>query len=502
MISRSRLSSLGLCGLLGLASCASYTTQRSPEILDKPADWEPLPYHVAVIPVAKGDVVRTDEGADRSGAGFAFQFQDVVRADGAADSVGDPITASLEQVLTANSFQEVTVLPRPTEAQYAVLGEEGLASYWVAAAREAKADLLLSVDAFSYPEKPRSSAELLSFALFLAGPVELFFPDREYKLDGVRLDASLYDLQGLDAPDFESIAKLMNHLDGGGELEATAKAQRASNIRDFQFEPVRGGAIQGTLRVFIVSPPDIKFRFGDRLGGGPGKLSFWSSVLIPSAWLQRDSDSFSERLTADTSLVLAQDLAREIVEGDFEYIVGSRRNRQGLVLDARTARLERMEGTNDVLKLTAKIRANDQELAYPEVRIMDRMYAISLDADQRSVGSQLAQNVRSAAADGEVFGTIQTLAGVEDGFAQELQLYLPAPKEMGLRPVSDQGISELVPLESIQLSLGEDLGSQGVRPKSWTFGLDSVYSDQELEQMIASPVAGSSSTIQSDFGSR
>lgn len=501
MILRSRLSTLGLLGLLGLASCASYTTERTPELLDKPSDWEPLPYHVAVIPVDERDVVRTGDGEGRSGAGFAFQFQDVDRAEGEAIGAADPITASLEEVLTANSFQQVTVLPRPTEAQYEVLGDDGLASYWVAAAREAKADLLLSVDAFSYPEKPQSSAELLSFALFLAGPVELLFPDREYKLDGVTLEASLYDLQGLNAPDFETIAMLMEHLEGDNSLEASAKAQRASNIQDFQFEPVRGGAIQGTLREFIVSPPDIKFRFGDRLGGGPGKLSFWTSIFIPSAWLQRGSDSFSERLTADTSLVLAQDLAREIVEGDFKYVVG-RSNRQGLVLDARHARLERMAGTNEVLKLTAKIRASDQALAYPEVRILDQSYAIALDADQRTLGSRLAQEVKSAAADGEVFGTIRDLAVPADGFEQELLLYLPAPMEVSLQRTGLDPISDLVPIETIQLSLGEDLGSQGVRPKSWTFGLNSVYSDEQIEQMKASPVRGSSSTIQSEFGSR
>jgi len=183
-------------------------------------------------------------------------------------------------------------------------------------------------------------------------------------------------------------------------------------------------------------------------------------------------------------------------------MVGGRRNREGLVLDAREARLARMAGTEDVLKLTAKIRANDQALAYPEVRIMDRQYAISLDADPREFGSRFSREVRAAAADGEVYGMIQKLEEPSDEFAQELVLYLPAPIETGIRPVGGQGISELVPLETIQLSLGEDLGSQGVRPKSWTFALNKVYSEEQPEEMKASPVAGSSSTIQSDFGSR
>ncbi len=487
------------CAAMAFSSCASYTTDRPEKMVDMPADWQPLPYHVAVVPFDSSKVEALPDGKDRSGAPFSFDFKPL-SADSEADrSDFDLLTERLEGVLETNAFRKVTVLPRPSAVEYDALFAAGLLpSYWVAAAREAEADLLLDIDSFSYPVKPKSRAELLSFALFLAGPVELLFPDREYYFEGVNLEASLYDIEGLDAPRYRDRRHLLKtvELAGSDAADGAVASDALATASDFQFEPIQGGAIQGTLRQFIVSPPSMKFRFGDRLGGGPGRLSFWTSVFIPSAWLQRDSDAFAERLTDDTAIALAQDLAREIVEGDYAYIVGPARSATGLLFDAKTANLRASETMEGVLELTARIRRPATAFDRPQVRVMGRTYSIAFQADPLPPGAALQKMVIQRAGDETVLGSMVPVGDSSEGFDQAMTLYLPAPMEVGAYSASFADLSPLVPIDSVQLSLGEDLGSRGFREKSWTFDLAAVYSEDELEALQAGPVFDTSSTLQ------
>ena len=489
---------LALGAVMALSSCASYTTDRPEKLVNVPSDWQPLPYHVAVIPFDASKVKALADGSDRSGAAFEFEFKPLA-ADSEEDRGDfDLLTERLQGVLGTNAFRKVTVLPRPSAFEYEALFAAGLLpSYWVAAAREAEADLLLDIDSFSYPVKPRSRAELLSFALFLAGPVELLFPDREYYFDGVNLEASLYDIEGLDAPRYRDRQHLLGTValassdgdDGSVANDALATAS------DFQFEPIQGGAIQGTLRQFIVSPPSMKFRFGDRLGGGPGKLSFWTSIFIPSAWLQRGSSAFSERLTDDTAIALAQDLAREIVEGDYAYIVGPARSATGLLFDAKTASLEASPSMEGVLELKARIRRPATAFDRPQVRVMGRTYSIAFQPGVLTPNTSLRTQVFERASADTVMASMTPATDSSEGFDQEMTLYLPSPKEVGVFSASFSELSPLVPLDSVQLSLGEDLGSRGFREKSWTFDLAAVYSEDDLEALQIDPVLSSSSTI-------
>lgn len=488
-----------LCAALLFSSCAAYTTKRPEKLADMPVDWQPLPYHVAVVPFDSSKVEALPEGDDRSGAAFSFEFKPLAAASDEDRGDFDLLTERLQGVLEANAFRKVTVLPRPTASEYEALFAAGLLpSYWVAAAREAEADLLLDVDSFSYPVKPKSSAELLSFALFLAGPVELLFPDREYELDGVNLEASLYDIEGLDAPRYRDRRHLLGtvELASSDGADGTVASDALATASDFQFEPIQGGAIQGTLRQFIVTPPSMKFRFGDRLGGGPGRLSFWTSLFIPSAWLQRDSAAFAERLTDDTAIALAQDLAREIVEGDYAYIVGPVRSATGLLFDAKTATLNASESMKGVLELKARIRRPATAFDRPQVRVMGRTYSIAFQTSTLAPGTSLQNTVLQRAEQDTVIASMRPVSNSRDGFDQALTLYLPAPSEVGAFSASFTELSPLVPLDSVQLSLGEDLGSRGFREKSWTFDLASVYSEDELEELQQDPVLGSSSILQ------
>ncbi|QDV04589.1 hypothetical protein Poly30_00800 [Planctomycetes bacterium Poly30] len=505
--SRTKLSvaSLAALAVLPLVSCVSYTTERPLKLTGAPADWQPLPYHVAVIPMDESKVQVLPDGVDRQGAPFAFDFQPLGAASGQSRDEHSLLTLRLCEVLEANAFSTVKVLPRPTVEEYEALSSAGLLpSYWVAAAREARADLLLDVDSFSYPVKPESRANLLSFALFLAGPVELFFPDRSYSFEGVNLEASLYDIEGLEAPRYFSTAQLLRTLELAGTdgEEGSVASDAIARASDFQFEPVQGGTIQGTLRQFIVSPDPLEFRFGDRLGGGPSKPAFWTSVLIPSAWLQQDSGAFSEKLTNDTAIALAQDLAREIVEGDHAYIVGRPSSASGLLFDAKTASLTRSESMDGVLELHANIRRPASAFDRPQVRVMGKTYSIDFRTGAPALAPMPGPDLRSAvlasAQEGRVLGDLQAVDGLDGRYDQSITLYLPAPTEVGVRGASTSlfpSLSPLVPLESVQLILGEDLGSRGFREKSWTFNFDRVYSESELERLMTGTVAASSSTI-------
>ncbi|MEM6672389.1 MAG: hypothetical protein AAF726_06065, partial [Planctomycetota bacterium] len=61
-----------IAGAALLASCASYTTSRPVEIDDASDDWRRLPYHVALIPIHAGETARSNAGAERNGAPFAY----------------------------------------------------------------------------------------------------------------------------------------------------------------------------------------------------------------------------------------------------------------------------------------------------------------------------------------------------------------------------------------------------------------------------------------------
>lgn len=467
----------------------SYQTARPMELSDKPEDWRALPYHVALVPVDAAEVNSMEVGADRKCAPFDYTF------GGAHEAGGDLVTRTLRDVLAGDAFHRVTVLTPPTAAEYSQLEDGGLAAYWLAAAREVNADLLLDVDSFSYPVKPRSKGELLSYALFLAGPVELLFPDREYKFDEVDLAVTLYDVAGLRGVGVTSRDALMGlvEADASGEDEISeVDRDRLRAARAFEL-----GAAGGVLRQFRVSPADLKFRFGDRLGAGPSSGSFWTSLIIPSALLQREAEDFSARLTNDATIALAQDLAREIIEGDFEYIVRPRAKQKGLLFDATSATLARSEEVEGFLELRAPVQLpTTRDLLEPNVRLGDRSWTIDL---VRGEVADLATRARQAAQDGSALAIARPLGGT-GVYDQELLVLVPAESNL-MQASYGADLSPAAPLDTFQIELTEDLATGGDAKQSWTFDLERSLGKEATAALLESgSVTPEGSTINSTVG--
>ncbi len=464
------------------SSCASYTTARSAKLDDVPDAWSRLPYHVAIIPANNSIVTGTDEGNDRNGSPFQFEF------DGLTESGGDILTQSLSGTLSKNTFRKVTVLQPPTPSEYAFLGDDLMPTYWVAAAREAQADLLLEVESFTHPVKPKSRAKPLSFLLYLFGPVELLFPDREYSFDGVNLAVSLYDMASVEAPAFSSRAALTQMVES--TVRQTAEPEQARTIDEAARFRLAGGA--GTLRQFRLTPGDLSYRFGDRLGKSAASASFWTSILIPSALLAKNSSSFSERVTRDAALALGHDLARDIVDGDFEYIVRPSGPRDGLLFDARDATLARSGAMKGVLELRARVRMPSASIDRPAVWVAGREYQILFESSV-GVGS-LEPLVRSSIENGYAVGMTSPLAGEDEEFRQLLTVYLPDPTALAVSgggtlpasfPMAQIEAADDAPIDVVQLRLGERLGALGNRARSWTFDLEDIVEPDVLKALQA-----------------
>ena len=492
---RTRLRSIvGLTAIATLASCMSYRTARPVELEDQPKTWDPLPYHVAIVPLNASEVICTGENAEKSGSEFNFEFGDVCSTE------LDEITRNLEAVLRANAFSEVTVLPPPTEEEYALLGDDGLASYWTAAAREHHADLLLDVNSFEYPTKPSSGALWHSYALFLTGPLELMFPDRKYEFDDVSLAVTLYDVSSLGGPPFESraqLVRLMEQRSAGNEM-STGQRNAAQAVDEFAL-----GTQGGVVRQFRVRPEDLRYRFGDRLGKGATSGSFWTSVIVPSALLQNNSEHFSSELTTTSSRAIAKDLAREIAEGDYEFIVQPSSKVDGLEFDARNVRIIESPKIPGALELHARLRRPNSGVSRPTVRIGAAEYDIRVVEDAAEFPSNLA-SMKQICSSGAVPALLTENRIEGDRMDHDLVILLPGTS---LIEAAAKPLPERAPTNVVQLRLNEQSGNRS-RMQSWTFSLDGVLDPEELDTLVrrskpqaldAAPIEASSDTKSASF---
>lgn len=464
-----------IAGAALLASCASYTTSRPVEIDDASDDWRRLPYHVALIPIHAGETARSNAGAERNGAPFAYSFRDLAHdAEGGAGPV-DPVTESLVRVLQANTFSSVTVLPPPTTDELALLGDAGIDAYWAAAAREAKADLLLDVDSFEYPIRPDSHSKWYSYVLFLTGPLELLFPDRTYQFDDMSLGVTLYEVSELGGPLFPSrneLVEVMRTRGEGGDL-GEARERAADAVTDYAL-----GSEGGVLRQFRVRPEDIEFRFGDRLGRGMDSGSFWTSLFVPSTLLEKNSEHFSDEVTEVASLTLAQDLAREIAEGDYEYIVRPRTAVGDLTFDAQGASLVRSGRVPDALELRAGIR-NPQNIGPPRLRIGAAEYDVRFVEDLTQFPISWA-DVEADLGPMTLPAYIEPTPEREDGMDHQLIVLVPGPDHVS---VGDAALADGAPADVVQLFLTEGSGNR-TRSQSWTFGLEAALTEPEILALV------------------
>lgn len=256
----------GLLVALGLAGCG--TTRKLAHA--------PLPFHVAVLPIA---VHSTATGSNGAEAGLRLEL--------------DParLASTLATELDGRGFARATVLALPEELTaeaLANLSDGERDALWIAAAERAGTDLVLECELSFAPEVRGSINEKfwLNLPLFLlGGPFCYFVDDRSYRADA-RLRGSVYELQAM----FSERASLQDGRARLGQAEV-------------RFE-------------------SADFDFVDRAGGNVG--SYAASVLVPSGLLARETERITallgERVTAD----LARELARELVRQERELLEGER----------------------------------------------------------------------------------------------------------------------------------------------------------------------------------
>ena len=247
--------------LAPLAACAS-TGGNLP-------DSEPLPFHVAVVPVQK-TITSNAFLADLS----IEQAQDLVLTIDDAE-----MTQRLVQAVRASGgngrgrFMVFTALPLPSDAEG--WNPEDYESYWVQSAEAVDADLLLSCD-LEYSEAVATETNgqfILNIPLFLlGGPMTYFVNDRTYYVDA-SLTGQLYDLSSFR---------------GSESIESTAFVTRVTT------------AFKETTMDFIQ-----RTELSDA-------TSVLASFLIPSGFLASETDAVNLNLRDAVIGGLAGGLATEL----------------------------------------------------------------------------------------------------------------------------------------------------------------------------------------------
>ncbi|MEO1695803.1 MAG: hypothetical protein AAFU73_00820 [Planctomycetota bacterium] len=455
----------------------SYTTSRPVELPDMPDSWDPLPYHVAIVPL-RGDEVRVVSTDDRSGASLDYDFADSISEIG-----HDPITINLRDALATNVFSYVTVLEAPDADVLQSLEPDELDAYWLAASQEVQADLILDVDSFVFETVPDSRSLPQSFFLFLTGPFELLFPDREYNFDGMTLGLSLYDVSRLaQHADFEASdrATLKGLLAGAGG--DTDSAREDDQVRGFRFADTNA-----VVREFRVQPNDLPVRFGDRLGKGPASLSFWKTLVWPSPWLETENPGFDERLSTDAALALAQDLAREVIEGDHDFIVFPSMNVAGLLLDSTSVEVENASDVRGAVVIRAPIRRPRGQWGESFIALGGMRYPVRV-VERLSDASAIVRDQRLPAALVTEFASDNAASDL----AHEIAIYVPNQLIQAVPSSASVGSDSVAAGSRIQLSLSEDVRGFD-ESQSWTFDLAGVLDE-------AGQMPSSSSTSATDSG--
>lgn len=246
--------------LVSLACAACRGTPRTP-------DSQPLPFHVALIPI-QSCLIR-EPTAEPEGATSMRLEPDLER-----------FNRTLRDALAARAFTRVTLLEPPHEEPGSPLAPEERDRRWIESAQASKADLVLECELDLVPIvcQEANASFWLDFPLFLlGGPVVWFVKDRTYTVD-VELRGTFYDRWALDG-------EWIRLGDRRARLLETSAA----------FEGV-----------------DLNF-----LQRADGAGQYFLSVLVPSGFLAKESESLAAELDAVVADRLSGGLASSVLrKGD------------------------------------------------------------------------------------------------------------------------------------------------------------------------------------------
>ncbi len=266
---------LGLAALF--AGCASPQARREP----------PLPFHVAVIPIAAEkasapiDQARPDQARPDQARPKEFQLAlDSARA-----------SKAVVRTLDGDCFARATLLPYPagvTPAEFEAKPASERDAHWVRASQEAGADLVLECDLrYSPALKSKSNEKFwMNLPLFLLGGPACYFVDDVSYVGEARLDGNLYDLSAI----------LADH--------ATLEDRRAQVVHlESRFQ-------EATLD------------FIDRSNGSVGLYA--ASILVPAGLLSHEGAGAEEKVAGAVAQELAQGLAQSVRDESREIVVADR----------------------------------------------------------------------------------------------------------------------------------------------------------------------------------
>lgn len=233
----------------------------------------PLPFHVALAPVASADV-RTDLRAGSGGDATEMRIAPDERLQSA-------LTRAIAAALRERAFAQVTILPpATTDPDPAAVAKRD--AELVRGAREHGADLLLCVDLAVQPilREEKNGVFWVNFPLFLiGGPFGWWIPDHTYTADA-QVTGWFYDPRAL----------------GGGADEAALRASRELASASRRAER-------------------MDLRFTERADDAGDYLL---SMVWPCGFLAVESDELEAELAARVVDQLAKGLARSVLEQSAE----------------------------------------------------------------------------------------------------------------------------------------------------------------------------------------
>lgn len=237
---------------------------------------EPLPFHVALVPLSSIEVRNASESREGAPTNMLIQTDPAL--------LSELLVESLERDA---GFARVTLL-EPSEALPENATEKQRNRMWIDQANEVGADLILVCDLSLSPvvyQNPNSRFLVNIPVWLLVGPIAWFIRDRTYYMDA-NLEGGFYAPQLID-PDF-------------GEL--TDRMARVAAV----------SAHFGELDQNFIS----------RAHGRLGRYAL--TIIIPPGFVAKQSDSFAAALSAATEEALCRGLASgvqskasDIVRGDY-----------------------------------------------------------------------------------------------------------------------------------------------------------------------------------------
>lgn len=249
-----------LTTLLALLAALTAACKSAPK--EKRTD--PLPFHVAVIPL-ETPIVREANA----------------KADDATDMQLTPdlarLSRAISQSLSHGAFTQVSLLSRDDVDRKGELTSQERSARWLAAARKAGADLVLECELELTPtiHQAANGNFWLDFPLFLVGgPFVWFVKDRTYSAD-VELRGSFYDLGAIDGEEVplgSPLARVLSAGDSFGDVDLNF-FQRKGNVGHYA-----------------------------------------ASILIPSGFLAHENDDLEKDLDKVVIERLSKDFAASVVK--------------------------------------------------------------------------------------------------------------------------------------------------------------------------------------------